>query len=224
MNVGVRMHQRSLEVLPTWLGVGRVRRSLRRQTRPSDGGFSLLEVLIAILVLSFGMLAMVGLQAGALHSNREARLQSSAVRYGRELADLMRGNKAVANKTTESENPYLVGNFQGPAPDVDPPGGCMAASCATPEKVATLQITDWLSRVATELPGTRVVVCFDTKPYDRDGLPQWTCTGPPNGTVAIKIGWTQQTYGRGAVGTSGPLTGLDQASHPSIILQVVPGS
>ncbi len=40
-------------------------------------GFSLMEVLVSIVVLSFGLLGMVGMQAAALQSNREARLQSS---------------------------------------------------------------------------------------------------------------------------------------------------
>ena len=207
MNVGVRMNQ--------------------RRSGPIDGGFSLLEVLIAILVLSFGMLAMVGLQAGALHSNREARLQSSAVRYGRELAELMRGNKTIANMPVDTDNPYLVGNFQGAAPAINPLGGCMAASCDTPKLVATLQMSDWLSRVATELPGTRVVVCFDNAPYDNLGLPKWGCSGPASGTMAIKIGWTQQSLDRGAAGTAGAASltpGLEQATLPSIILQVVPGT
>ena len=41
-------------------------------------GFSLVEVLVAIVILSFGMLGMVGMQAFALQSNRDARLQSQA--------------------------------------------------------------------------------------------------------------------------------------------------
>ena len=47
-------------------------------------GFSLVEVLVAIVVLSFGLLGMVGMQAFSLQSNREARLQGQAAqRLGR---------------------------------------------------------------------------------------------------------------------------------------------
>lgn len=70
-------------------------------------GFSLIEVLVAIVLLSFGLLGMVGLQAAALQNNREARLQSAAVDLARELAEMMRGNKDVAALT--SANPYLPG-------------------------------------------------------------------------------------------------------------------
>ena len=67
-------------------------------------GFSLIEVLISIIILSFGLLGMVGLQAAALQANRDARLQSVATTLGRELAEKMRGNKAVAVLLA---NPYL---------------------------------------------------------------------------------------------------------------------
>ena len=59
-------------------------------------GFTLLEVLVAIVVLSFGVLGMVGLQTAALNAHREARLQSVGVRLASELAELMRGNKLKA--------------------------------------------------------------------------------------------------------------------------------
>ena len=57
---------------------------VRRVSRPAGArGFTLLEVLVAIVVLSFGVLGAVGLQAAALQANREARNQSTAVALGR---------------------------------------------------------------------------------------------------------------------------------------------
>ena len=56
------------------------------QTSKKESGFSLLEVLISILILSFGILGMVGLQASSLQISREARLQASAVRFAEEMA------------------------------------------------------------------------------------------------------------------------------------------
>jgi len=41
-------------------------------------GFPLIEVLVAIVVLSFGLLGMVGMQAASLHANRA----SMAAIYG----------------------------------------------------------------------------------------------------------------------------------------------
>ena len=51
-------------------------------------GFSLLEVLVAIFVLSFGMLGMVGMQSFSLQANRQARLASTAAGLAREMAEI----------------------------------------------------------------------------------------------------------------------------------------
>ena len=45
----------------------------------------MLEVLIATVILSFGLLGTVGMQAAALKFNREARLQSVATTLAVEL-------------------------------------------------------------------------------------------------------------------------------------------
>ena len=71
----------------------------------SEGGFTLVEVLVAIVILAFGMLGTVGMQAFAIQANRDARLQAQAVVFARELAEMMRGNKEIAVKTTAAANP-----------------------------------------------------------------------------------------------------------------------
>jgi len=51
------------------------------------------------------MLGVVGGEAAALQSNKEARYQAAAVRFARELGELMRGNKDVAIATATADNP-----------------------------------------------------------------------------------------------------------------------
>ncbi|GAC1355126.1 MAG: hypothetical protein NVSMB34_08010 [Variovorax sp.] len=88
-------------------------------------------MLVAIVVLSFGLLGMVGLQAAAMQNNRDARLQSTAVNLARELAEMMRGNKNVALLATA--NPYL-GDFSTSPLAPAAPSYCLAAGsvCNTP--------------------------------------------------------------------------------------------
>lgn len=183
-------------------------------------GFTLLEVLVAIVILSFGVLGVVGLQAAALQANKEARYQSAAVRLGRELGDLMRGNKDLAIQTSAANNPYLV-EFDGTLPTSS--ADCYAAACISRTAVAQFNIREWLNRVSLELPGARVVVCFDQTPYTGAGVPQWDCTG--NGGVAVvKMGWTRASTNRGAAGSASNAAGLERAINPTVVLPLIAGS
>jgi type IV pilus assembly protein PilV len=184
---------------------------VRRVSRPAGArGFTLLEVLVAIVVLSFGVLGAVGLQAAALQANREARNQSTAVALGRELGDLMRGNKDIAIAT--AGNPYLI-DYTGTLPGANP----ACNPCTTATQVAEFNMRDWLTRVGDALPGARVVVCFDATPYSgADGVPEWACSND-GGLAVVKIGWTRQSTQAGA-------TEPERAVRPAVVLPLIAGS
>ena len=191
-----------------------------------DFGFSLVEVLVSIVVLSFGLLGMVGMQAAALKSNREARLQSSAVVLARELADMMRSNSSEGVLTAANGNPYL-GSFNSVPLAATTPTYCLnvaagTTACAAPPShdIGNAQMTEWLARVDAELPGARVNVCFDTAPFDANGLPQWACTAGTDGVIVIKIGWTISSTNRTLTGAFA----LERATRPSVVIPVTAGS
>jgi type IV pilus assembly protein PilV len=56
-------------------------------------GFTLIEVLVAALVLSIGLLGLAGLQAVSLKMNHGAYLRSQATNLAYEIADAMRANR-----------------------------------------------------------------------------------------------------------------------------------
>lgn len=199
-------------------------------------GFSLIEVLISIIVLSFGMLGMVGMQAAALQSNREARLQSVAYGLVQELAEMMRGNKDVGILTTN--NPYRLDASSPLTPATASyclnvaGSGCTGSTLADRTAIAQAQMTEWLARVDQELPGARVVVCVDAAPYDStSGLPKWACTAAAGGTPAqtfIKIGWTQSSTNRdvstAAKAASSLVRTSSADSRPALVFPVIAGS
>lgn len=194
----------------------------RRSDQVNQSGFSLIEVLISIIILSFGLLGMVGLQAAALQANRDARLQSVATTLARELAEMMRGNKDIA--LAAINNPY-VGQWQsGDAWQPATSSYCLSVSatpCANPNETAQAQMTQWLARVDAELPGARVEVCSDPSPFDDAGLPRWsTCNSPPGGTVMMKIGWTRGSTDRGMKDDAA----FDRATRPAIVFPVTGGN
>ncbi|MDX1803889.1 MAG: type IV pilus modification protein PilV [Alcanivorax sp.] len=61
-------------------------------------GFSLIEVLIALLLLSIGLLGVAGLQALSVQMNVSANQSSQATYIGYDIVDRMRANRMAALK------------------------------------------------------------------------------------------------------------------------------
>lgn len=68
----------------------------RHHLHMSQRGVGLIEVLIALLVLSFGMLGMAGLQMWSLKYNQSAMERGMAVVQTHTIADAMRADRAAA--------------------------------------------------------------------------------------------------------------------------------
>jgi len=108
-------------------------------------GVTLIEVLISLVVLSFGLLGLAGLQTTSLQFNTSAyyRTQATALTYS--LADRMRANRQGAL------NNVYNGVFEDPPPacnPVPPVGGTPAQDLAA-----------WRNELACQLPlGTGQIV------------------------------------------------------------------
>lgn len=205
----------------------------KSNTKLYSSGFTLLEILVAIIVLSFGLLGMVGIQAMALKSNNDAKQQSAAVQLAAELSDMMRGNKAIAVALTPANNPYLIPDFQQASSTIAAPTqDCSSLTgCTTPFNVASWEKFDWLTRVNATFPGVHVQVCYDNAPYTPAGLPQWGCAGAAGAVardkISIKIGWTRATTNSDRSTAAAALTnvsGANPTSPPSVIYIVTPGT
>ena len=188
-----------------------------KQPRNAQYGFSLIEVLVSIVVLSFGLLGMVGMQVMALQSNRDAKLQSAAVRLTKEAAELMRDSKNIAVGKAAPANPFLV-SFTGTLPGAASEN-CFTISCTTPTKIAEFNIKEWLGRVNSELPGARATICYDVSPFDSAGFPQWTCSNSGD-LMVVKLGWTRASTDRSSTGAAA----FDKAVRPSIVLPATAGA
>jgi type IV pilus assembly protein PilV len=201
-------------------------------------GFTLIEVLVSIVILSLGVLGVVGLQAAAIQSNREARNQMVALQLARELADMVRGNHAVGALTVN--NPYM-GSFSASCSANPASGGtsncptkltpefpsyCLTvgSTCASATSLAQAQLTQWLAHVDSVLPSARVVTCFDDDPYGSGGLPVWTCpqTAPTGAPFVIKIGWTRSVLDKSKTGAAALEMADNAGSSPSIVLPFSP--
>ncbi len=102
-------------------------------------GFTLLETLIALVVLSIGLLGVAKLVVGAVHANDSGYMRAQATQLAYELLDQMRANRPGAE----------AGNYvTGPGTSTN----CVAAPC-TAAALAGLDMYNWDLRLAQTLPG-----------------------------------------------------------------------
>lgn len=59
-------------------------------------GFTLIEVLVAVVVLAIGLLGLAGLQATAVRSNSSAYMRSQATVLAYDITERMRANRQAA--------------------------------------------------------------------------------------------------------------------------------
>lgn len=112
-------------------------------------GFSLFEVLIALVILAIGMLGIARLLIVAHKSNSSSYLQQQAVQSAYDIIDRIRANRATALTGN-----YSVSNLVSsgtPSQPSTPGTNCETASCSSTQ-LASYDTWHWLSQDLTKLP------------------------------------------------------------------------
>lgn len=155
-------------------------------------GVSLIEVLVAVLVLALGVIGAAGMQLTAMRTARQSGFQTAAVQLASELADKMRANDKQM-KLADGDNPFLGLDYKSALDgEPTPPNKLCHASNCNPGELAKFDIYEWTKRLKAALPEGRARVCRDAEPWsDSKGALTWSCTsGAGNGTaVVVKVGW-----------------------------------
>ena len=140
-------------------------------------GFTLIEILVAIVVISLGLLGLAGLQAASLNGNQIANSRSIASQQAYDMADRIRANQAGAN----------AGNYDNLTATLPADPGCITAGCSTANMALTDQF-QWLTATAAMLPaGSGTVRCAIG--------PAATCatnTAGSNRVFDITVLWTEK--------------------------------
>jgi len=128
-----------------------------------QSGFSLVEVLITLVIMSVGMLGIAGLYVQSMQAGRTSMFRHHAVTLAGDVADRIRANPlaAVAYAAEDgADNNCILGGTR-----------------CTPAEMAAHDILLWKAQAADVLPSGDVVVVHDDTVI------------PP--TYAITVNWTE---------------------------------
>lgn len=114
-------------------------------------GFSLIETLVAMLLLSIGMLAMVWMQAKGAEYERTAEFRNSAMQKAVEYADRIRANVGASASYVHMQ-PYRPGSRIA-----DAAKNCRTESCS-PAEMAAFDVVEMRRMIRNSLPGGDVFV------------------------------------------------------------------
>ena len=136
----------------------------RRQIKAGKrvGGFTLVEVLIALVILSIGMLGIAGLYVHSMQAGRTSVFRHHAVTLAGDIADRIRANPraAAAYGLAGANNACVDGGID-----------------CTPAQMAANDIFLWDQQATDALPNGTVTVVFDNT------------VAPP--TYQITVAWTE---------------------------------
>jgi type IV pilus assembly protein PilV len=144
-------------------------------------GFTMVEVLVAVLLLAVGLVGALAMQAHAMRTRQESALLTEALQAAATLADRIRANAAQSSA-------YLGFEFDTSAHRA-PVGGadCSVAACDS-VALAQFDLGAFRQQLQSSLPSARALTCRDSSSAPGGRL-QWTCSGEASAPIVIKIGW-----------------------------------
>jgi type IV pilus assembly protein PilV len=150
-------------------------------------GVSLIEVLVALLILSIGLLGVAGLQVVALRSNHGSFVRGQAVLLASDMADRMRANRlgvisAAGTDIGNYDSANVAGNFQAAADNTCTQVGVTAPNVCTVTQMAAHDRFEWDQILDDRLPAGTGQVCIDTSGAACDGL---------TGVYWIRVTWIE---------------------------------
>jgi type IV pilus assembly protein PilV len=158
------------------------------ESSPAQGtpqsGFTLVEVLVSLVVLSIGLLGMAKLVLVTAHANDSAYLRSQATALAYQIIDNMRAN--LGGATTGG---YVTALSAMPAA----PTGCVAAACNNTQ-LGLWDVYSWKQHLSTSLPsGTGSIATSATFPVTATVIVQWDDSA------------AQSVFGAVAAGVAAPM-------------------
>lgn len=108
-------------------------------------GVSLIEVLVAVLIFSIGLIGLAGLLVMATRSNHAAYLRTQAVFLAGNMADRMGANPVGVWSNSYNSNDYPISGSTS--------ANAACSSGCTPDELALADQRAWSSQLRSFLPG-----------------------------------------------------------------------
>jgi type IV pilus assembly protein PilV len=131
-----------------------------RVAYPGSRGLTLVEILIALLILSVGLLGLAGLQTLSLKFNTSAYYRTQATALAYDFADRMRANRQEA----------LAGLYNVVAQNPPPACGEVVVNGA----VADEDIATWRDALSCRIPQSTGAVALDAATNEVTITVRWT--------------------------------------------------
>ncbi len=156
-------------------------------TIKNSKGFSIVEVMVAVLVLAIGILGIAGLQLTGVKNNHSAYLRSQATLFAYDMIDRARANPVA----------YAAGLYNRPASAID--ANCATTTGCTPAAMAGNDMYEWTSAayngsISTILPSGQTIICLDSTFNDGASAALHACDGLGS-VYAVKIWWADDKNG-----------------------------
>jgi len=164
-------------------GAGVVANSVNRAGRRQQGGFTLIEVLVSVLILLVGMLGVVGMQMLSLQANQGAYFRSQAVYIGAEILDAMR-----ANPTAAASYVGVYPEDGGGTSTVPADQNCDDADGCAPNEAALQDLREWNAHFADVFG----VGAGNFRPSIPNG--QATITDDGAGQFTVQVAWVERQF------------------------------
>ncbi len=131
--------------------------------RSNAAGFTLVEILVAIVVVSLGLLGVAAMQATTMRNSNGSLFRTQANLLANDMADRLRANLEGAMTVSQTvgagyNRPRTQRNDSGYTTEV---AACRSVGCP-PADLALDDLAAWNERILAALPGGTGVVCIDS--------------------------------------------------------------
>lgn len=129
-------------------------RSSQRQA--TQAGSTLIEVLVAALILSIGIMALIGVQASSVQMNKLAQFRGDASRLAQDYADRVRAN--TITDPTDPQRDVVLGIYAsapvytGNVAAQNVPTACLGVANCGADAIATMDVAEMREQARLLLP------------------------------------------------------------------------